>query len=44
MYLKSQIKQQRKSEKVWNKQVSRRSFLKGLAAASFVSGRKLKFN
>ena len=36
-YLKNQIKQQKKSEKVWDKQVSRRSFIQGLTAVSLVS-------
>ena len=43
-YLKNQIKQQKKSEKVWNKKVSRRSFLKGLAAVTVVSKSKLKLS
>ena len=41
-FLKDQIKKQKKSEKVWDKQVSRRSFLKGLAAVSVISKRNLK--
>ena len=40
----NQIKQQKKSEKVWNKKVSRRSFLKGLAAVTVVSKSKLKLS
>jgi len=41
-YLKNQIKRQKKSEKVWNKQVSRRSFLKGLAAASLIAPKRIR--
>ena len=33
-FLKSQIKQSRNTQKVWEKQTSRRSFLKGLGVAS----------
>ena len=38
-FLKDQIKKQKKSEKVWDKQVSRRSFLKGLSAAAILSAK-----
>jgi len=40
-YLKKQIKKQKKSEKVWDKQVSRRSFLQGLAVVSLAAPKKL---
>ena len=33
-FLKSQIKRNKKTQKVWEKQTSRRSFLKGLGLAS----------